>query len=228
MLEQVSPSIWTVTDQLAMPGKIIFPIRMNIIRLQENRLMLHSPIEINDQLAEEIEKLGQVSWLVGPNNLHHLFLEIAIRRWPEARVIAAPGLSAKQPDLEIHQSLTDQTPSEWRDELDLLFIEGIPFADETVFYHRKDKVLMLTDLIFNMHDAPNFRTRLLLKCVGAWQKVGQSRLLKMMVKDRKAAGASTRKLFDWDFEKVLMAHGAVVDNEPQKQLRPALEWMMRA
>ena len=226
MLESISPSIWVADDQLTMPGKIIFPIRMTVIRLKNNRLALHSPIAITDSLADQLSALGEVAYLIGPNNLHHLYLQTAAERWPNAKIYAAPGLTKKQPTVVAQHILGDETAMPWQDEMEQIMVSGLPWASETVFYHIQDKVLVVTDLIFNMHEAANFRTRMLLKCVGAWQKAAQSRLLRMMVKDRQAAGAAARKILEWDIEKVVMAHGRILDKDAKPQLEHALKWMI--
>ena len=44
----------------------------------------------------EVEALGQVTQIVAPNHLHHLFLPDWAAAWPEARLHAAPGLRKKR------------------------------------------------------------------------------------------------------------------------------------
>ena len=76
-----------------------YPTRMAIARLANRQLWLWSPIALPPELAEELEKLGEVRYLVAPNKLHHLFLTEWAERYPGARLYAAPGLAKKRSEL---------------------------------------------------------------------------------------------------------------------------------
>ena len=91
-------------DQV-LPLGFRFPARMSVLSLEAGKLALVSPVPIDDALAKEIAALGRVEFLIAPNLLHHLYLEAAARRYPEARVIAPRRLGVKKPGLRIDVAL---------------------------------------------------------------------------------------------------------------------------
>ena len=44
------------------------------------------------------------------------------------------------------RTLTPEAQPEWAAEIDQVFAEGFPFANETVFYHKASRTVIMTDL----------------------------------------------------------------------------------
>ena len=227
MLEQLGQDIWSAQTIQPIGGGVRFPARMVIIRLADG-LWIHSPIPIDDALAAEIEALGEVRYLVSPNCFHHLHLGPAQARWPQAQVHAPAGLAAKRPDLTIH--VTHEAGAQpWPEFAPLVEIEGVPEIDEFVFLHQPSKTLVLCDLSFNMRDVEGFMSRLALRLAGAWQRTAQSKLWRVITKDRAAAGASCARVLALDFERALVSHGDPIEGPDAKaKLQEALSWMLSA
>ena len=226
MLHAITDNIWEEIQDLVMPGRIHFSCRMTVIRLGDGSLLLHSPVRRNEELAEALAKLGPVRHLVAPNCLHHLFLKEWADAYPEARVYAAPGLEKKRKDLRIDEELGGQAPAAWREEMEQCFIGGTPWLSEIVFFHRPSKTLIVTDLVFHIHDTKGLVTHMVMRMAGVWRRLTQSRMIRLFVKDRAAAGASVRNMLHWDFERVIMAHGEIVEKDARKVMPQALAWML--
>jgi len=222
---QLTEDLWIAeTIQPIAPG-LRFPARMLVARLDDG-LWIHSPIPIDDALAAELDALGEVRHLVAPNCLHHLHLGPASQRWPAAKVYAPAGLEAKRDDLRIDVIL-ESGAAPWPAFAPVIQIAGADDAGELVFVHRPSKTLILCDLAFNMHAAPNAMTRLVLRLVGVWRRFGQSKVWRRMTRDRGAAGASCAAIFDHEFERIYVSHGDVVEGpNAAAQLRDALAWML--
>ena len=95
-----------------------------------------------------------------------------------------------------------------------------------MFLHKPSKSLLVTDLIFNIHEWKTWITSVVLWVMGARRKVAQSRMLRSLTKDRAAAASSCRKVLSWDFDRVVMAHGTVLEHQAKTQLEAALTWML--
>ena len=80
----------------------------------------------------------------------------------------------------------------------------------------------MTDLVFNVHECRGMGMPLFLRAVGAWQKLGQSRMWRFFTKDRAAARRSFDDVLTWDFDRHVMAHGEAVDTAAQPLLAAAL------
>ncbi|MCA9687580.1 MAG: hypothetical protein KC457_35795, partial [Myxococcales bacterium] len=70
-------------------------------------------------------------------------------------------------------------------------------------------------------------TKLVLRMAGVWQRLGQSKLWRTMTRDRGAAGRSCGRVLGWEFERVIMAHGEIVEGgDARDRLRDGVEWML--
>ena len=56
-------------------------------------------------------------------------------------------------------------------------------------------------------------------------KTAQSRLWRLLVKDRAAAAQSVSTVLGWDFERVVVAHGDVIHDGARQRASDALSWM---
>jgi len=142
------------------------PVNATIVRLPDGGTLVYSPVPIGDAIAAEIEAIGPVRHLVAPSRLHHRWAGDAARRWPAARLQAAPGLKVKRPDLRIDAELGEQgAPPEWGGVLDAVLVGGAPRFSEVVLFHRASGTLLCADLVFHITRPANLSTRLLL-CLG--------------------------------------------------------------
>ena len=226
MLTPTGPNLWCATHSLTMPGGVHFSVRMTVARLSDGGLLLHSPVSIDDALAAELDELGPVVSLVAPNKLHHLYLTAAQERYPEATTWGAPGLAEKVPALRIDHTLHAQ-PAPWASDLEPLLIDGIPWMNETVFLHRASRSLIVTDLFFHFHSVPNWQSRLLFTLLGVLGRAKQSPLVRMQTRDKGAAAASARQVLAWDFDRVIMAHGDVLEDDAKSRMVEILGPMIR-
>jgi len=227
VLQQIAPDIHGATSEIKMPGGVHFPLRMTIVCLPDGALWLHSPIRIDDALAAEIERLGKVSYLVAPNCFHHLFVKKAQRRWPDAKIYAAPGLEKKRPDMPIEAGLTEQAPEVWSDVMNQYVVEGVPKLGEVVFLHKPSKTLIVTDLLFNIVEPKGWQSKLAFTLAGVKGRFAQSRLIRTVTKDRKRAGEVCRGILAQDFERVVVTHGEIVTEDVKARMEKGLAWMLR-
>lgn len=226
MLEPIVEGLWQDQFDLFIPLRVHFRGRMVVARLHDGRLWVWSPIPIDDARAEQITALGEVAWVVAPNALHHLHFAAALERFGGAQGWISPALASKRPALAGHERLGDTPPAAWAADLEQHRIAGAPMLDEIVFFHRPSKSLLVTDLVFNILEYQGWVSGLVFRMVGAHKRLAQSRLLRTMVKDRAAAAASARRILAWDFERVIMAHGELVEHDAHARMTEALRWML--
>ncbi|HRE92447.1 MAG TPA: DUF4336 domain-containing protein [Myxococcota bacterium] len=223
----VPDQLWEAGHHVKMMPGLWLPTRMTIVKMAQGELALHSPIPIDDALAQSIAELGEVTLILAPNNFHNLFLRKACERYPQAQVWGSPGLPKKKPDLVFTGLLDKGTRPPWSDVLTPFFLDGAPGMSETVFIHRPSKSLIAVDSFFNLRSAKNGFSRFMLKFTSSYGKAAQSRIWRMMVKDRKAMAESTRPLLAEDFDRVVMAHGAVVDQDAKTTFEKAAAWLYK-
>jgi hypothetical protein len=227
-LRSLSPDVFSYADDLRVPGGMLLPSRSTVVRSAKERIAIVSPLGFDDDAARAIDALGEVEALIAPSCIHYLFLKRAIARWPKARVLGAPGLERKIPGVAFEPLPTTGDIEVLGGELRVREIEGVPYIREHVLLHARSRSLLVTDLVFNVHEARGFGMPIFLRVVGAWKKTAQSRMWRLFVKDRVAAGASLAEVLSWSFDSVVMAHGEPVTSEARERLAGALTWLTSA
>lgn len=194
--------------------------RMTVIRLRDGRLMLHSPCDIDDELKRSLEKLGTVAFIVAPGNFHYLHVPSAQTAFPAAATFICPGVERKRPDLKYDFILGDEAPPDWNDELDQVLVRGSRWMREVAFFHRESGTLILVDLIENITDATpraNWQLKFWWKLVfRMWNKARPAPEYQLGWSDRKAARNSLQKILRWDFKRIVIAHGDLVERDARK------------
>ena len=226
MLRNLDNDLWVVDHDMRMPGGIDIGTRTTLVRLSDGGLFVHSPGPLSPELIDSINDLGPVRHLVAPNDFHHLYMEENAKVWPEARIHVSAGLPAKRADLAGAEVLGDQAPGGWAADLEQVFMRGAPKVNEVVFYHSGSRTLIVTDLAFNLAGGGSIMTRLFIGIMGMAGRFTTSRFMKLMYRDRAAAAESARQVFAWDFDRVILTHGEVVETGAKEQLEPQLAWLL--
>lgn len=236
VLKPVADNIWLVDGgivEMAMYGtKVPFPTRMTLVRLSNQELWCHSPIQLTPALKAQIDALGTVRHLVSPNKIHYANLDAWAKAYPEAIAWASPGVRdrAAQQNIPVQfdADLGDEPPASWQADLDQLIFRGSRFMDEVVFFHRASATLILADLIENFEaDQVSPWLRWLLKLAGNLDPDGKAPLdLRVTFWGQKQqARRSFAKMLQWHPEKIILSHGRWYDRNGTAELRRAFRWL---
>ena len=204
--------------------------RMTIIRLKTGKLMVISPIQVNSTTIDEIDEIGKVDFIIAPNLYHHLFVADFQALYPHAKLLVAPGLELKRADLKF-DGILGQAPLQFWDEVEYLYFEGFNVLDlsgpsplqEVVFFHRESQTLVLTDTAFNFDASFPLITQLVTRVIGGYNRVSPSLLDKLATREKDKIEKSIRRILCWDFKRIVMAHGSIVENEAKKKLTKGYE-----
>jgi hypothetical protein len=232
-LKEHAPGLWTAVGQadVAVPKflrKNDFSTRMTVVKLSDGGLFLHSPIPLDGGLRAELDALGEVRTIVAPNKFHHLFAGDCKAAYPNAKLYAAPGLPAKRKDVRFDGLLADEPRIEWRGDLEQQRIQGMPMANEVAFFHPSTRTLILTDLVFNVPKGKRWGIPIVSGLLGVGGGFGPSRLGRWLIRDKEATRASLGIIMRWDFDRLIMAHGDVVETGGRKKLRDAFGFILGA
>jgi len=223
MLVPVDDNLWVVAAPLRFLG-VHVGTRMTVVRLSCGRLWLHSPVPLARETRNELAELGEIGHIVAPNLFHHLYVGDIADSFPGATVHAAAGLRRKRKDLRIDETLGEAPPAAWRDDLDQLHIEGT-LLGETVFFHRETRTLISSDLAENFASSDHWLTRLYLKSQRLEHRFGVAWLLRVCYRDKHKARRCIDRLLEWDIERVILAHGEIVESGGRAALREAFAWL---
>lgn len=213
MTRSVAPGIWHIPyAPVKLPIGVRLPIASTVFRLPDNTLLLYSPGDIDDIQAAELNVLGEVSHIVAPSLMHHLYVGHAAERWPHATLHAAPGLAEKRTDLKFHRVLGGEPDPAWGGAIDIEIVGGAPNYNEAVLFHRPSGTLSVADFVFNVTKPANLATRFVLAMTGTGgRELRQSRVWRFAIKDRAAARQSIDRILSWPIRHVLPVHGEAID-----------------
>lgn len=224
LLRALAENLWTVRAEQHFLGLHV-GTQMTVVRLSAGTLLLHSPIAISPALKAEIDALGPVRHIVCPNLFHHLHAGGARALWPGALLHGPAKLQAKRSDLRFDGLLSDTPHPDWAQDLVPVTIEG-SLLGETMFYHPRSKSLITADLLENFHHCDHAPTRWYLQLGGIYGRAGWHPLLRLTYVNRRKARASMARLLALPFERVLVAHGEDVTQDPQRVVREGLAWLL--
>ena len=206
---ELAADIWTVDRAFYLFG-IYFGNRMTIIRVND-RLLLHSPVAFDEELGGEVSRLGFVSALVAPNTMHYLHVEGWKDKYSHATLIAPASLKRITPDARFSASEIAEWELQWKGEIRIIPVNGLPKLEEYVLLHVPSGTLILTDLAFNIQSTPNFFSKLFFKAYGAYGQFGATRLIQSLIKDHEAFRLSMNAIMQTDFDRIVVSHGDVIE-----------------
>jgi len=223
VVRPLAPDLWVIDHPFRMPGGIALGARTTVVRLRDDKLWVHSPGPLIPEVRAWLVDHGPVGFLVAPNLLHHLFLREAVDAFPGVPVFGPAGLSAKT---DVPMQLLDTDTPPWQADLDTVRVSGCPRMDEFVFFHAATRTLVLTDLAFNFRGAESFATRVFLRLNGALGSFGPSRLARrVFLGDRVQVKRAIDRILAWDFDRVVVSHGDVLEAGGPEALRTGYAWL---
>lgn len=198
--------------------------RMTIIALNEGGLFVHSPGPLTEATREFVAGLGTVSVIVAPGNFHHLYFRDWVDFYPQAEAFICPGLERKIRALKTFSIIEERGGYPWSDEMDHLSTQGSWIVNEVVFFHRTTRTLLVVDLIENFTGRSEFTpmVKFWLKHIfRMWDNPKPAPEYRLGWRNRKKARVVFENILRWDFQKIILAHGDLIDREGGEAARKA-------
>ncbi len=229
MLKKIDKDIWVADAPFKYFGLSV-GTRMTVIRLANRELAVISPIQIDNATSLELDKLGTVSHIIAPNLYHYLFASDFKNLYPKAIFWATPGLEVKKPELPIDRTISSNADiflSELQcvlfDGFKTLGLKGLDIVNEWVFFHPQSRTLILTDTAFHFDDSYPLITQFATRIIGGYKSLSPSLLEKVATTEKGKVKLAVQKILDWDFERVIMAHGSIIESEGKQKFKAGYE-----
>lgn len=195
--------------------------RMTVVTLPDRSLLVHSPIAPSPALRAAVDALGEVSVIVAPNLYHHVHAGAFAAAYPRATLVGPRALARKRPDLRFGAHFGDAgalpeavTP-----------VHVPSMLDETVLYLPHLRTIVCADLTENFDSSDHLPTRLYLKASGIHGTPGIARPLRALFRDRAGARRAIDAILAFDFERVVLAHGRIVEAGGRDVVRATYAWL---
>ena len=229
MLREIANHLWVAEQPLRYFG---LPVgtRMTVVRAcQSDDLAVISPIRLDPGLRQSLDALGKVKVAIAPNAFHHLFLAGFKAQYPDCQLWGAMGVAAKQPHLSFDRALAEgDRPIPDLDcraftGLATLSFSGPTSLEEFAFFHAASQTLILTDSAFFFDASFPLITQLVSRVLGGYRQLQPSVLEKLASSDKQAVLAAIKRILAWDFQRVIVAHGSIVETDARQKLQRGYE-----
>ena len=207
-LEQVTGNVWVMRFPLRLVATEVGRT-VTVLKLNAEKLLIHSTAPFSRQDKAAIEKLGTPAWLADATVFHDTFAVEGMAAFPELPYFAPEGFTKRVR----FRPLTDLA-NLCAAEVEILPLGGMPKVNEHVFYHNESKTLLIADLVFNWGAGNSGWERFVRKyLIGITTWPGTSRLFKMCIKDKAAFNGSLNEVLKRPFKRVIPGHGGIMSRE---------------
>jgi len=227
MLKEFGTSLYIADGPTVSFYGFPYPTRMAVIQLSDGSAWVWSPVALSDELADSVESVGPVRFIVSPNKIHHLFLPEWARRWPDARLYAPPGLAKRKPELKFDDELGDEADPAWATDIDQVIFHGSVAMEEVVFFHRQSRCAIVCDLIQRHPEAEMIGWKgWLMRLDSLVGEHGSTpREWRASFFRRGSARAARDKVLSWNPERLLIAHGECAQTGASEIISNSLSWI---
>jgi hypothetical protein len=207
-----------------------FNARMTLIRMEDGKVLVHSPAPLTDENRAFVAGLGPVVTIIAPGKFHHFYARQWHDAYGDAELFICPSLERRVPALRHGTVIEDGARYSWSAELDHVVVRGSLIVTEVAFLHRPTCALLLTDLIENFTDETpaNWVTKAWLKYVfRMWDHPKAAPEYQLSWVNRRKARACLERILAWDFTRIVLAHGELIQTDAKAAARRAWSTVLR-
>ena len=219
-MRQIAENVWLVQYPLTLLGLRIGR-NVSVIRLASGKLIIHSTGPFTAVDVAKIQALGEPAWLLDVTRFHDSCAGEGRAAFPDVAYLV-PATFPKQERLRA--TVITEAPAEWAGEVELRKIDGMPKVQEFAVYHRTSRTLIVGDLLFNFPEDATWWTRLAARWLLRLDRlVGMSMVFRSMIQDKAAFRRSLDDILAWDFDRVIVGHGEIVERGGKALLRRVVD-----
>jgi len=223
----VPDTIWA-TQRPVWFGGVRIRSRTTIVRLAGGALWVHSPCPPTDEACAALDALGEVRWIVVPNKYHHLQTPATAARYPKALVVGPKTVQARNPHVSLTMATDDPAYLRATSELTAIPLGGVPFLDETVFFHAASGSLIAADLLISACARDHWTWRMAARIWGRYGKIKTPPDVRMKTRANPAVAESIAHLRALPLQRILVAHADPITDRPAEQLAEAWDFAVRS
>ena len=218
-MKAIAENLWVLVYPLPLLGADLKRV-VTVLRLRSDELVIHSTGPFTAEDAAAIKAVGKPGWILDTMLRHDTFAKQGRDTFPGIPYLAPAGFSKSA---GFPTGALIPAPAGWGDEVEILRLEGVPSMEEHVVFHRPSRTLIVADLFFNFGPQAPAWTRFLMRlAVGKKHDPGMARSMRLTVKDKPALRRSLDAMMAWDFDRVIVGHGEIIESDGKRQAAEAL------
>ena len=215
-MQQIAENLWLRRYPLSLLGMQIGR-NVSVIRLSTGKLIVHSTAPFTSDDVAAIQGLGEPAWMLDATRFHDSCAAEGRAAFPDVAYLVPEPFPKRE---QLRASVLRDAPAEWRGEVELRRIDGMPGVQEHAVFHPASRTLIVGDLLFNFAENATWWTKLVARWLLRLDRlVGMSLVFRSMIRDKAAFHRSMADIFAWDFDRVIVGHGSVVETGGKELLR---------
>ncbi|SPO38579.1 uncharacterized protein PSFLO_04057 [Pseudozyma flocculosa] len=252
VIRELAPSLAIFSYPFSRFGIFPVGGRSTAVKLNDGKVWVLASTPLDEPTKAKIESMGDVAYLVAPDAVHHLFLSQYASAYPSAKVIGVEGLEEKRKDVKfdgIYGRDPPETKYGFESEIQARYFPTFANKD-VIFNHVETRTLITADLLFNLPAHEQYRNTAkgapsspipflnslsnyftpdssFHKTFLGFAGVGGTipHMPKGGSKDerRKRFAQDAAEVAKWDFDRIVMCHGDVIEKDGKKAWLSACE-----
>ena len=213
--KQLISNMKTITDSLRV---IEFPMnfmglelgrRVSILQLRKGQWLIHSTGPFSPGDVEQIRALGSPVAMMETTTLHDTFSREGQAAFPDLPYMVPESFPRKRL-LEQAMPLTESRKVV-EDSVTLIRLQGMRSIEEWTCFHPPSRTLIVGDLLLNLTYFKGWQAWAMrhLARVKSWPAIDLP--FRMAIKDKTAFQASLQAIAALDFDRIVPAHGAIIE-----------------
>ncbi len=216
-LEKLEDNLWRAEGEI--PRMSLRRV-MTIAKMQDDGLVIHNAICLDDKSMAQIESWGTPRYIVVPNAFHRLDAAPFASRYPKAKIVCPAAATKKvtevvKVDMDYEDFADDNSVA-------LRHIRGTADREGVMTVrHPKGATLVFNDLVFNMPHYKGFSGFVMRHLTGSTGGPRISRISKMMVvKSKNEVADDLRSLAEADnLSRIIVSHHQMMTENVAATLR---------
>jgi hypothetical protein len=148
-------------------------------------------------------------------------------RYPDAQVIGPASAKLRNKSVALDVALDDERLPSLVPELSPVALRGVPFLDETLFFHAKTRTLIGADLMMCGCPADHWTWRWTSRVLGQYQRYKAPPDVRWNTRGGPIVRQSLEELAKLPLERILVAHSDPIEDRPVEQLEEAWRFVRR-
>jgi hypothetical protein len=224
VFEVVVPDAIWVTERPVWFSGVRLRSRTTVVRLSGGALWVHSPCTPTDDVCAALDALGEVRWIVVPNRYHHLQAPATAARYPRALVVGPTSAEARNARVRLAMGADEPAYVRSTPELTSIQLKGVPFLDETIFFHPASGSLIAADLVMSAGARDHWTWRISARILGRYGKIRTPPDVQMHTRASTAVAESIAQMRALPLRRILVAHADTITERPVEQLAEAWDF----
>jgi len=222
VIREITPDVYTFSRPFSRFFGL-FPMggRTTAVKLSGGGVWVVASTPLSPETKTAVEALGPVQYIMAADADHHFFLTEWVNAYPDAKVIGVEGLPEKKKSEKwkfsgVYGVDTPETTYGFEDDIHACYFSGFSKKD-VAWLHVKSRTLIVADLIFNLPAKEQYsKSKSSPKPAFFLPKFEPSSEFHQKFvwnegKDKEAMKADAATVKGWDFDRIIMCHGDVIE-----------------